>query len=231
MMIKPPDFDPQKRYPVMCYLYGGPMAASVWNRWGGKTYLWHQYLAQQGYVIWICDNRSATTRGIKQAWPIYRNLGQTELRDIEAGLRWLTAKPWIDPGRIGIWGWSYGGYIASYALTHSKMFKLGIAGAPVTDWRNYDSIYTERYMDLPQNNPKGYDSSSVVRAAANLRGKLLIIHGEMDDNVHLSNTMQLAHALQAANKTFQLMIYPRSRHGIQSRHKIDLMTRFILNNL
>jgi len=231
MLIKPPDFDPNKRYPVMCYLYGGPMAGSVWDSWRANNYLWHQMLAQKGYVIWICDNRSASTTGIKHSWPVYRDMGRVELRDIETGLRWLKRKPWIDGKRIGIWGWSYGGYIASYALTHSKMFSLGIAGAPVTDWRNYDAIYTERYMDLPQNNPKGYDSSSVVKAAKNLHGKLLIIHGEMDDNVHLSNTMQLAHALQKAGKQFQLMIYPRNRHGVRSRHLRDLMTQFILDNM
>jgi dipeptidyl-peptidase 4 len=235
MLIKPPDFNPKKKYPVLCYVYSGPGAPSVRNRWGGNRYLWHQMLAQEGYCIWICDNRSASSTGIKQTWPIYRKLGQKELIDLEDGLRWLGKKGFVDSKRIGIWGWSYGGYMTSYALTHSKMFKVGIAGAPVTDWRNYDAIYTERYMGLPQDNPKGYRSSSAVTAAADLQGRLLLIHGSIDDNVHLSNTLQLAEALQRAGKHFDLMIYPRNRHGIsrsgQSRHLRELMTRFIRKNL
>ncbi len=235
MLIKPPDFDPKKKYPVLCYQYSGPQAPVVRDRWGGPTYLWHQMLAQKGYIIWMCDNRSASTKGIAAAYPIHRNMGQHELEDIEDGLTWLKSQPWIDAGRIGIWGWSYGGYMTSYALTHSKSFKLGIAGAPVTDWANYDTIYTERYMGLPTNNPDGYKSSSVITAAANLHGRLLLLHGTTDDNVHLTNTLQFAHALQKAGKQFELMLYPKSRHGVtdpqQVRHMRELMTRFILENL
>jgi dipeptidyl-peptidase-4 len=235
MLIKPPDFDPAKKYPVLCYTYAGPQAPVVRDRWGGPTYLWHQMLAQRGYVIWLCDNRSASTKGIAGAHPIHRNMGQHELEDIEDGLTWLKSQPWIDPERIGIWGWSYGGYMTSYALTHSKSFKLGIAGAPVTDWRNYDTIYTERYMGLPSNNPDGYKSSSVLSAAANLHGRLLLLHGTTDDNVHLTNTIQFAHALQKAGKQFDLMLYPKSRHGVsdptQVRHLRELMTRFVVENL
>lgn len=235
MLITPPQFNPKKKYPVLCYVYSGPGAPSVWNRWGGSRYLWHQYLAQEGYCVWICDNRSANPTGIKKTWPIYRDLGARELSDIEEGLRFLAKKGFVDTGRIGIWGWSYGGYMTSYALTHSKMFKMGIAGAPVTDWRNYDAIYTERYMGMPQDNEAGYRSSSVVKAAKSLHGELLLIHGSIDDNVHLSNTLQLAEALQKAGKHFEMMIYPRNRHGIsrpgQSRHLRELMTRFIRKNL
>ncbi|MDF1661942.1 MAG: DPP IV N-terminal domain-containing protein, partial [Planctomycetota bacterium] len=235
MLIKPPHFNPKKKYPVLCYVYSGPGAPSVWNRWGGSRTLWHQMLAQEGYCVWVCDNRSANPTGIKNTWPIYRDMGSKELADIEDGLNFLGKKGFVDMKRIGIWGWSYGGYMTSYALTHSKMFKMGIAGAPVTDWRNYDAIYTERYMGLPQDNAEGYRSSSVVKAAGKLSGSLLLIHGSIDDNVHLSNTLQLAEALQKAGKHFEMMVYPRNRHGIsrpgQSRHLRELMTRFIRKNL
>jgi len=150
MLIKPPDYSPDKRYPVLIYVYSGPQAPVVRNRWAGSTYLWHQMLAQKGYCVWMCDNRSATYRGAKHAWPIHRSMGTNELADIEDGIKWLVDKGIADPKRVGIWGWSYGGYMTSFALTHSKMFKVGIAGAPVTDWRNYDAVYTERYMGLPQ---------------------------------------------------------------------------------
>lgn len=235
MIIKPYDFDPAKKYPVLCHVYSGPQSPTVRNRWGGSTYLWHQLLAQKGYVIWFCDNRSASTKGAKHAWKSHRRLGQEELKDIEDGLSWLKRHSWIDGDRIGIWGWSYGGYMTSYALTHSKSFKAGIAGAPVTDWRNYDAIYTERFMGLPQNNPDGYRDASAVAAADKLHGRLLLIHGTIDDNVHISNTLQMAYALQNAGKQFEIMMYPKSRHGVsarrQSRHLRELMTTFILKHL
>lgn len=235
LLIKPVDFDPSRRYPVVSHVYGGPHAPRVVNRWGGTTYLWHQYLAQQGYLIWICDNRTASGKGAQSTWPAYRNLGEMELRDLEDGLDWLKGQPWVDGSRIGLWGWSYGGYLTSYALTHSSSFKIGIAGAPVTDWRLYDTIYTERYMGTPQGNPEGYDKSSVLKAAANLQGKLLLLHGTIDDNVHLQNTIQLIHQLQKAGKQFELMLFPQSRHGIRSPQQVwhlrQLMTRFVLDNL
>ena len=235
MIIRPPGFDPNKKYPVLIHVYSGPQAPTVRNRFGNEWTMWHQMLAQQGVVIWSCENQSASYRSAKNAWPIHRDLGRNELADIELGIEWLKQQSWVDADRIGIWGWSYGGYMASYALTHSKSFKLGIAGAPVTDWRNYDTIYTERFMGLPQDNPEGYDASSVVKAAADLSGKLLIIHGSIDDNVHLSNTMQLALALQNAGKQFDLMIYPQNRHAIrktdQAAHLRKLMYDFVMENL
>ena len=171
----------------------------------------------------------------KNAWPIHKDLGRMELADIEQGLNWLKQQPWIDGERIGIWGWSYGGYMTAYAMTHSKSFKAGISGAPVTDWRNYDAIYTERYMGIPQNNEEGYDSSSVISAAENLHGKLLLIHGTQDDNVHIANTYQFVYALQNAGKQFELMVYPKNRHGVreqaQQLHMYKMMTRFLLKNL
>ncbi|MGH9904886.1 MAG: S9 family peptidase [Pyrinomonadaceae bacterium] len=235
MMIKPPDFDPKKKYPVMEFTYGGPHAPQVRNGWGGNTYMWHQLLAQKGYLIWILDNRTASGQNAEITWQVYRNFGELELRDLEDGIAWLKTQPYVDASRIGIWGWSYGGFMTSYALTHSKSFKIGIAGGSVTDWRDYDTIYTERYMLTPQNNPEGYKKSSPVHAAKDLHGKLLLIHGAIDDNVHMQNTIQFVYELQKAGKQFELMLYPKSRHGVTDplllKHMRAMMTEFIIENL
>lgn len=235
MWIKPPDFDASRRYPVLVYVYGGPQTPTVRNRWGNKTYLWHQMLAEQGYLILLCDNRSASGKGVRPAWSVYRNLGKVELRDLEDAVGWLKTQPFADPDRIGLWGWSYGGFMTSYALTHSSLFKVGIAGAPVTDWHLYDSIYTERYMELPQNNPEGYRASSVVLAADQLSGRLLLLHGTTDDNVHIQNSIQLIDHLQKADKSFDMMFYPGARHGVRNPRQVlhlrTLMTRFVKENL
>lgn len=235
MMIKPPDFDPKKKYPVMSFTYGGPHAPQVRNGWGALTYMWHQLLAQKGYIVWVCDNRTASGKGAESTWPVYKNFGELELRDIEDGLTWLKSQTYVDGSRIGIWGWSYGGFMTSYALTHSQSFKIGIAGGTVADWRDYDSIYTERYMATPQNNPEGYKKSSPVTSAKNLHGRLLLLHGAIDDNVHMQNTMQFMYELQKAGKQFDLMIYPKSRHGVTDplllTHMRKLMTEFIEKNL
>lgn len=235
MMIKPPDFDPSKKYPVMSYTYAGVHAPSVRNAWGGSRYMWHQMLAQKGYIIWICDNRTASGKGVEPAWKAYQNVGELELKDLEEGLDALRAMPFVEPSRIGIWGWSNGGFMTTYAMTHSKSFKIGIAGGTVSDWRLYDSIFTERVMRTPQNNPTGYDKSSVLKAAKDLSGRLLLIHGAMDNNVHMQNTTQLVYELQKAGKQFDLMIYPTQRHGvsnqIQLKHMQQMMTDYILKNL
>ncbi len=235
MIIKPPDFDPGKKYPVFSHTYGGPHAPQVRNSWGGATYMWHQLLAQKGYVIWICDNRSASGKGVESARTAFKQLGVVELQDLEDGVAWLKKQPWIDGSRIGINGWSYGGFMTAYALTHSTAFKVGIAGAPVTDWRLYDSVYTERYMGTPQNNPDGYDRASVIKAAKNLSGKLLLIHGAIDDNVHMQNSVQFIYELEKAGKQFTFMLYPRSRHGVADpmlvQHMREMMLKFILENL
>lgn len=235
MLIRPNDFDPEKTYPVFSYTYGGPHAPQVRDRYLNRSVLWHHLLAQHGYLVWICDNRSASGKGLQSVKGVYKNLGAQELADLEDGLDWLVGQGYADPQRIGLFGWSYGGYMTAYALTHSKKFKVGIAGAPVTDWRYYDTIYTERYMDTPQNNPQGYESSSVVKAAADLSGQLLLIHGMIDENVHLQNSMRFAEALQRAGKQFDLMLYPGNRHGIadkqQRQHLYEMMTGYILEHL
>lgn len=235
LMIKPPDFDATKKYPVMSYTYSGPQSQSVRNTWGGTRYLWHQMLAQKGYIIWICDNRTASNKGVNSAWPLYKNFGELELRDLEDGYAWLKGQPYVDGSRIGLWGWSYGGFMTSYALTHSQTFKIGIAGGTVSDWRNYDSIYTERYMQTPQNNGDGYWKSSPVHYAKDLHGKLLLVHGAIDDNVHMANTIQFLYELQKSGKQVQLMVYPKSRHGVTDpilvKHMQQMMTDFIVGNL
>jgi dipeptidyl-peptidase-4 len=197
--------------------------------------MWHQMLAEKGYIIWMCDNRTASNKGVNSAWPLYRNFGELELRDLEDGFTWLKSQPYVDGSRIGLWGWSYGGFMTSYSLTHSQTFKIGIAGGTVADWRNYDTIYTERYMGTPQDNPDGYWKSSPVHFAKDLHGKLLLIHGAIDDNVHMSNTIQFLYELQKAGKQVQLMVYPKSRHGVTDpvlvKHLRQMMTDFILGNL
>jgi dipeptidyl-peptidase-4 len=235
MLVKPPDFDPSRRYPVFQSTYAGPHAPSVHDAWGGTRGMFLQLVAQQGVVVWVCDNRTASGKGAESTWPSYLHFGETELADIEDGVAWLKKQPWVDGDRIGISGWSFGGFMTSYALTHSKSFAMGIAGGSVTDWRNYDSVYTERYMKTPEHNKEGYDRTSVVAAAKDLHGELLLIHGAIDDNVHPQSTMQLTHALQKAGKPFRMMLYPKSRHGVvdpqQVKHLQGAMLDFIRETL
>jgi dipeptidyl aminopeptidase/acylaminoacyl peptidase len=222
----PPDFDPTRKYPVWFMTYGGPHFPMTSDSWQGG-HVEDQMLARLGIVAFRVDPRSASGKGAAATWSAYRSLGIQELKDIETAIHWLKAFPYIDGSRIGMSGHSYGGFMTAYAMTHSKLFSAGIAGAPVTDWRTYDTIYTERYMNTPQENPEGYDATSVVKAVANLHGKLLIVHGIMDDNVHIQNTIQLVEALQEANKDFEVMFYPRSRHGIRTKHYQKLRLEFI----
>ena len=235
MLIKPPDFDPSQQYPVLQHTYAGPHAQQVRNAWGGSAQMFYQLLAQHGIIVWIMDNRTASGKGAVSTWPVYQRFGELELQDIEDGVSWLKQQPFVDGSRIGIEGWSYGGFMTSYALTHSTSFAMGIAGGTVSDWRDYDTIYTERFMRTPQNNPDGYRASSPRFHAADLHGALLLLHGTMDDNVHLQNTLQFTYELQKAGKRFDLMLYPRSRHGVTdpdlNMHLRRGMLDFILEHL
>jgi dipeptidyl-peptidase-4 len=235
MMIKPPGFDPSRRYPVYQVAYGGPHLQQVVNGWLESDYLYEQLLAQHGIIVWECDNRSASGKGAVSAWPAFKHLGELELGDIEDCMSWLKAQPYVDRARIGIQGASYGGYMTLFALTHPSSFTMGIACCAIGDWRDYDTIFTERYMGLPQENPEGYRKSSPRFTAGDLHGPLLLIHGEVDDNVHLQNTMQFAYELQQAGKQFEMMIYPKSRHGVTDpqlyRHEHQLMLDFTLKHL
>jgi dipeptidyl aminopeptidase/acylaminoacyl peptidase len=222
----PPDFDPKKKYPVWLFTYAGPNMPSLSDEWGGGHIL-EQTLATSGIIALRVDPRSASGKGVQSAWTCYKQLGVQELKDLEEAVAWLAQNPYIDATRVGISGHSYGGFMAAYALTHSKTFSAGIASGPVTDWKLYDSIYTERYMLAPKDNPEGYAKSSCVGAAKNLNGKLLLVHGMMDDNVHMQNSAQFADALQRANRDFEMMFYPQSRHGIRGPHFLKLQLEFI----
>jgi len=204
-----------KKVPLLLNPYGGPGGQTVRNAWGGTTFLFHQMLARQGIVLLQVDNRGMGARGQKFAAALRRNFGEVELKDQLTALdQALAAYPALDAKRVGFWGWSYGGYMTLTALTHSDRFVAGVAVAPVTDWHDYDTIYTERYMGLPKENAEGYLRGSPVNSAANLHGRVLIVHGTSDDNVHMQNTMQMAQALITANKAFDLALYPRKAHGI-----------------
>ena len=233
-MIKPENFDPTQQYPVYQHIYGGPHLQRVRNAWSAETLFW-QLLAQQGIVVWVLDNSTASGKGAVSTWPVYQRFGELELRDLEDGLDWLLEQSFIDRDRIGIEGWSYGGYMVSYVLTHSKRWSMGIAGGSVTDWRDYDSIYTERYMRTPEHNSNGYRQSSPRFNASSLYGNLLLVHGSMDENVHMQNTLQFAYALQDAGKSFEMMIYPKSTHRLGTPaleyHRRKKMLAFILEHL
>ena len=235
-LIKPAGFDPARKYPVIVYVYGGPQAQQVRDTWEGLDFLWQQLMVQKGFVIFSLDNRGTSGRGHNFETPIYHHLGQAELADQLAGVAWLTKQPYVDPARIGIWGWSYGGYLTCMAMLRGGgAFKAGFAGAPVTDWRQYDTIYTERYMGTPEDNPEGYRDSSPVNFASGLEGKLLIAHATGDDNVHFANTVELAESLMNAQKYAEYQIYAGRGHGISDAaariHIFNRATQFFLENL
>lgn len=235
-MIKPSDFDPNKRYPVFMFLYGGPGSQQVVNSWGWFNYFWYQHLAQKGYIVACVDNRGTGGRGAEFKKMTYLQLGKYETIDQIEANRYLAKLPYVDKNRIGIQGWSYGGYMSSLAITKgADVFKTAIAVAPVTNWRYYDNIYTERYMRTPQENASGYDDNSPINHVDSLKGNYLLIHGTADDNVHVQNTYEMVSALVKANKQFDLFVYPDKNHGIYGGntrlHLYKLMTEYILENL
>jgi len=225
-VLLPPDLDRTKKYPVWLMTYAGPHAPSVFDSWQGGR-IGDEVMASSGIIVFRVDPRSASGKGAKSAWSAYKQLGVQELADLEDSVKWLCERPYVDAARVGISGGSYGGFMTAYALTHSKVFSAGVAVASVTDWRDYDSIYTERYMGMPQDNAEGYDKTSVVKAARNLHGKLLIVHGSMDDNVHMLNSLKLVRALQNANKQFEFMLYPGARHGVGGNHYRTFFADFV----
>ncbi len=212
-LIKPPGFVPTQKYPVVLDIYGGPGAQSVYNEWA--TTGWHQWLAQTGYVVVSVNNRGSGGYGRDFEKVVYEQLGKFESLDFAETAKYLAAQPWVDAGRMAIRGHSYGGYTSSYTmLTHPGVFKVSLVGAPVTDWRLYDSIYTERYMGLLPENDAKYTASAVSPYAKNLAGKMFIAHSTMDENVHVRNTFQLMNALEDAGKDADLRIYPPGAHGV-----------------
>ncbi|CAN5281647.1 S9 family peptidase [soil metagenome] len=236
-IIKPPNFDRTKKYPLLLYVYGGPGSQTVTDAWGGSRYLWHQLLAQRGYLVASVDNRGTGGRGRDFKKQTYLRLGELESADQISAAKDLAKLPYVDAGRIGIWGWSYGGYMTALtmAVPGGEIFQAGISVAPVTDWRLYDNIYTERFMRTPAENPEGYRASAPIHHAEGIDGDVLLVHGTGDDNVHAQNTVQMVNALEAANKQFGLMIYPNRTHSISGGntqlHLFTLMTRWITEKL
>lgn len=235
-LMKPNHFDTNKEYPLFMYVYGGPGSQQVTDAWGGSNYMWFQMLTQMGYIVACVDNRGTGARGAKFKKSTYLELGKLETQDQIEANRYLADLPYVDDSRIGIFGWSYGGYMSSLCLLKgAEHFKMAIAVAPVTNWRYYDSIYTERYMRTPQENAAGYDENSPINHVEKLKGDYLLIHGSADDNVHYQNTMEMTNALIHANKQFDLFVYPNRNHGIYGGntrlHLFTKMTNFIKEKL
>lgn len=235
-MLKPQHFDPLKKYPVLIYIYGGPGAQTVNNSWSGGNNWWFQMLSDLGFIVVSVDNRGTGARGEAFKKMTYLQLGKYETEDLITTARYLSGMNFVDAERIGVFGWSYGGYMSSLGITKgADVFKSAIAVAPVTNWRYYDNIYTERYMRKPQDNADGYDKNSPINHVASIKGSYLLVHGSADDNVHYQNAMEMINALVAANKQFELMIYPNRNHGIfggNTRiHLYHLMTDFLKRTL
>ncbi len=235
-MIKPYDFDANKKYPVLMTLYGGPGSQEVIEGYDPTNMMWHQMLAQKGYIIVCVDNRGTGARGKDFRTITYKQLGKYETDDQIEAAKWLAKQKYVDGSRIGIWGWSYGAYMSSLCITRgADVFKMAIAVAPVTNWKFYDSIYTERYMGTLQTNPTGFDDNAPMAYADKLKGKYLLVHGTGDDNVHFQNSVEWINALVKNNKQFDLMIYPDRNHGIYGGstrlHLFTKMTDFVLANL
>ena len=235
-MLKPANFDATKKYPVYFNVYGGPGHNEVLDTWDGNDYIYHQLLAQKGYIVVTVDPRGTMYQGAKFKKSTYLQLGKLEIEDIINTAKEIQKLEYVDPTRIGIMGWSYGGFMASLAITKgADVFKMAIAVAPVTNWRYYDNIYTERFMRTPKENEDGYDRNSPINFVDQLKGKYFLIHGSADDNVHYQNSMEMISALVKANKQFDLFIYPNKNHGIYGgntrNHLFQMMLDYVLENL
>jgi dipeptidyl-peptidase-4 len=235
MMLKPSPLQPGKRYPVVLYVYGGPRAPTIRDAWLGARFLFHQYLAQQGLVVFYVDDTTSALLGHRHEAALSRFYGPRALRDYRLAVKHLAKLPFVNTEEMALWGWSGGGFSTSFALTHSDLFKVGVAVAPVTDWRLYDSIYSERYMGLPQEETEAYRETSVVEAAANLSGRLLLVHGDTDDNVHLQHTTQLINALVKAGRPYDLLLYPGKTHSLRGSgtqlHLFRAITAYLQRHL
>ncbi len=232
-LIKPAGFQAGKKYPAIIMIYGGPGVQSIRDSWQGLS--WDQVLAHKGFVVWQLDNRGSMGRGHKFESVIYHNFGRNELEDQKIGIHHLIGMGFVDPKRLGMYGWSYGGFMTLYTLTNAPgLIKAGIAGAPVTNWLLYDSIYTERYMGVPAEDADGYKKSSPVSTAANLASRLLMIHNAEDDNVHFQNSIQMANAFENAGKQFYMLVFPQKSHGVSGparRQLLEETTKFFERNL
>lgn len=234
--LYPNDFDSTRRYPVLLYQYSGPGSQNVKNQWSGSHYIWHQMLTQQGYIVAVVDTRGTGGRGATFKKMTYKQLGKLEAEDHIEAAKFFGTLPFVDKSRIGIWGWSYGGYMSSLVMMKgADYFKAGIAVAPVTTWRFYDTVYTERYLRKPQDNAEGYDDNSPNSHVEKLKGSYLLIHGTGDDNVHFQNAVTLQKKLVDAGKDFESFYYPDKAHGLGGVgtriHLYKMMTQFVLDNL
>ena len=231
-MIRPPEFDESGKYPVLMTQYSGPGSQKVLDRWKVN---WEHYLATKGYIVVSVDPRGTGARGEEFLKSTYMQLGRLESEDLIETAQYMADQSYIDQERIGIWGWSYGGTMTTFCMSRSELFNMGIAVAPVTDWRFYDTIYTERFMRKPQTNPRGYDENSPIHMADELNGRLFLIHGSADDNVHFQNTMEYVDKLVQSGKQFDMFVYPNRDHGIRGRnaihHLYDMMSNYIIDNL
>jgi dipeptidyl-peptidase-4 len=216
-IFKPVPFDASKRYPAIVEVYGGPGTQRVLDGWTGNSFI--QILTRAGYVVFQLDNRGSAFRGEAFQSPIRGRLGEVEVADQVRGARWLGTQSYVDPARIGVWGWSYGGYMTLMLMLKAPdVFSAGVSGAPVTDWTLYDTHYTERYLERPSENAAGYEASSVLPYVKDLRGRLLVIHGMADDNVLFLNSTKLFRRLQDLGKPFEVMVYPGAKHGLLRQH-------------
>jgi dipeptidyl-peptidase 4 len=234
--ITPPDFDENKKYPVLFFVYGGPGYQTVKNQWGGANYLWYQYMAQKGYIVISVDNRGSGGRGEAFKKITYLNLGKYETVDYIEAAKYFGAQPYVDKSRIGIFGWSYGGFMASSCISRgSEYFKTAVAVAPVTNWRYYDNIYTERYMRTPQENAAGYDENSPINHVDKIKGNYLIIHGTADDNVHFQNAAEMVRKMNDSNISYDAEFYPNTNHGIRGGktrlHLFSKISNYLISNL
>jgi dipeptidyl-peptidase-4 len=234
--IFPPNFNEANKYPVYMNVYGGPGHNEVTNQWDGNDFMFHQLLASKGYIVVSVDPRGTQYRGAAFKKSTYLQLGKLEVEDFIGTAKYFQSLPYVDANRIGIMGWSYGGFMTSLAMTKgADVFKMGIAVAPVTNWRYYDNIYTERFMRTPQENASGYDDNSPINHVDKLKGKFLLVHGMADDNVHFQNSSDMITALVKANKQFDFFAYPNKNHGIYGgntrNHLFSMMYDYILKNL
>lgn len=223
--------EPGRKYPVLVYVYGMPGAPAIQDAWPGNRGLFHQFMVQQGFVVALIDDRSSAIPGHRYALSARCNIGPVAAKDHEIAVQYLKSLPYVDGNAVGIWGWSGGGFTVAYHMTHTNLFKAGVAAAPVTDWRLYDSVYTERYMGLPGEQSEAYERTSSVRAAADYAGRMLVIYGTQDDNVHPQNSIQLINSLIRNKKQFDLMVYPGKTHGIngaaESIHLYTMIKEFL----
>ena len=225
-LVKPHDFDPTKKYPVILYVYGGPHSQMVQNTFQAQLRRWEMYMAQRGWVVFVMDNRGTSNRGLAYEQATHRRLGQCEMEDQVKGLEWVLSHPWADRSRVGVHGWSFGGFMTISLMTHyPDLFKVGVAGGPVIDWKWYEVMYGERYMETPENNPEGYAATSLLPMAEKLRGKLLICQGAIDPTVVWQHSLNFVRACIDAGVQVDYFPYPTHEHNVMGKDRVHLMQK------